>query len=542
MVLLVVALLTRPPFPVDETRYLSVAWEMWSRGDLLVPHLLGEPYAHKPPLLFWCMHLGWWLFGVSEWWARSVPFLFAVATVALSVRTARVLWPDLQEVARLTPWLLVGALFWSLFATLTMFDLLMAACTMLAALGLVLAAVRRQRIGYVLAGCGIGLGILAKGPVVLVHVVPLMVLAPWWAALPRERWWRWSAGCAAGLALGAAIGLAWALPAARHGGDAYADAILWHQSTARITADDTAKLNPHSHSWWWYLPFLPALLFPWAIWPPVWRAMQNLRALMSDFGVRWALSWCVPVVVLHSAISGKQVHYLIPLVAPAMLLGARLLCTTTPHATPSRRDQWPVQVVLGVIALVLLIAPYLDQTTIRQLSMGNNEAAPEAWTSTFGLLPGLTVVGLMVLLPFLHGPTMLRAVRALTLTGLSLLISLHLILAELIGPAYDLRPLSRRIAAWQQAGVPVARVGGYRAEYQFLGRLTAPPDVIRVEEIPTWAAQHPSGVFLMTFSARRPLPAGMVAPSEDMPHRGVRLGLWYAAQLLPPTATPTKTP
>ena len=50
LVILLTALLTRPLLPVDETRYASVAWEMWSRGDFLVPYLNGEPYSHKPPL------------------------------------------------------------------------------------------------------------------------------------------------------------------------------------------------------------------------------------------------------------------------------------------------------------------------------------------------------------------------------------------------------------------------------------------------------------------------------------------------------------
>jgi 4-amino-4-deoxy-L-arabinose transferase-like glycosyltransferase len=97
--LLVCGLLTRPPIPIDETRYLGVAWEMWLRGDLLVPYLLGEPYHHKPPLLFWGMHLGWWMFGVSEWWARSVAPLFALGTLVLSVKTARVLWPERGDIA-----------------------------------------------------------------------------------------------------------------------------------------------------------------------------------------------------------------------------------------------------------------------------------------------------------------------------------------------------------------------------------------------------------------------------------------------------------
>ena len=48
-----VALIVRPPLPVDETRYLAVAWDMWLENHYLVPHLNGEPYSHKPPLLFW---------------------------------------------------------------------------------------------------------------------------------------------------------------------------------------------------------------------------------------------------------------------------------------------------------------------------------------------------------------------------------------------------------------------------------------------------------------------------------------------------------
>ena len=44
------ALALRPLLPIDETRYLTVAWEMWLDGSYLVPHLNGEIYTHKPPL------------------------------------------------------------------------------------------------------------------------------------------------------------------------------------------------------------------------------------------------------------------------------------------------------------------------------------------------------------------------------------------------------------------------------------------------------------------------------------------------------------
>ncbi|MBI2235329.1 MAG: glycosyltransferase family 39 protein, partial [Micavibrio aeruginosavorus] len=46
--------LLRPLLPIDETRYVTVAWEMFLRHDPLAPLTVnGTPYHHKPPLLFW---------------------------------------------------------------------------------------------------------------------------------------------------------------------------------------------------------------------------------------------------------------------------------------------------------------------------------------------------------------------------------------------------------------------------------------------------------------------------------------------------------
>ena len=63
-------ILLRPATPVDETRYLAVAWEMVTRGEHLVPHLNGAVYGHKPPLLFWLMDAVWAVTGVSGFAAR----------------------------------------------------------------------------------------------------------------------------------------------------------------------------------------------------------------------------------------------------------------------------------------------------------------------------------------------------------------------------------------------------------------------------------------------------------------------------------------
>mgnify|MGYP003351169847 CR=1 FL=1 len=69
---LAASLLGRPDIPIDETRYVSVAWEAWRGGDWLIMHMNGQAYHHKPPLLFWIIQAGWAIFGVNDWWPRMV--------------------------------------------------------------------------------------------------------------------------------------------------------------------------------------------------------------------------------------------------------------------------------------------------------------------------------------------------------------------------------------------------------------------------------------------------------------------------------------
>jgi 4-amino-4-deoxy-L-arabinose transferase-like glycosyltransferase len=108
-----ITLAFRVPIAIDETRYLTVAWEMFSGGDWLVPHLNGEFYTHKPPLLFWLFGAGWTLFGVNEWWPRLVPLLAGLASWFVLWRLARRLWPQIEDVAAFAVILAGGTLLWS---------------------------------------------------------------------------------------------------------------------------------------------------------------------------------------------------------------------------------------------------------------------------------------------------------------------------------------------------------------------------------------------------------------------------------------------
>ena len=133
LVLVLVSLFSRSYLPIDETRYVTVAWNMYLNHDYLVPYLNGDTYSHKPPLLFWLMNIGWQIFGVSEWWPRLLPSLFAMGALLITQKIALRLWPTQKDIAYVSSMVLLGSGMWAVFTTATMFDMLVAFFTVLGA-------------------------------------------------------------------------------------------------------------------------------------------------------------------------------------------------------------------------------------------------------------------------------------------------------------------------------------------------------------------------------------------------------------------------
>ena len=175
-----VALWLRPLIPPVETRYINVAWEMWSQGHFLVPVLNTASYSDKPPLFFWLIHLGWAIFGVNEWWPRAIPVIFAGLNTSLAGYLASRLWPGNRQTRNYAVWMLAGTLAWMVFGVALMFDMLLSTCVLLGLIALVQAGTTGQRRWHALYAAAIALGILAKGPVIFLHLLPVAVLAPWW--------------------------------------------------------------------------------------------------------------------------------------------------------------------------------------------------------------------------------------------------------------------------------------------------------------------------------------------------------------------------
>jgi 4-amino-4-deoxy-L-arabinose transferase-like glycosyltransferase len=520
--LVLATLVLRPLTPVDETRYASVAWEMWLRGDLLVPHLNGLPYSDKPPLLFWLIQAGWWAFGVSDWWPRLVPALFGLANLFLTRALARRLWPDRDQVAAAAPVVLIGLLLWAFFLTFLMFDLLVTFFDLVALLGILTAWRGRQLAGWALVGAALGLGILAKGPVALLAPLLTALLAPWWshgsfAAPPvptsavhagARGWASWYLGMLAAVALAAAIALSWALPAVAAGGPAYADALLFHQTEGRIV-----QSFAHQRPWWWYGALLPLLLAPFSLWPPLWRAVLRLRPRQADLGLRLCFAWVVPALAAFSLISGKQPHYLLPLFPALALIGARLFPETHGHA--AARTFVPPLAVPLLIGSAMAAAPLLA-----------GRGRLPSWLAEINPGAGLVLVAATVLLsrPLVRQPR--QRPLAFALLSLALVLTVHAGFVRVATREYDVVPMARYLRRLEATGVPVAYVGNYHGQFQFLGRLRRPLQELTTGQAESWLRLHPDGRLV---AERRHIPPNRTVFEFVQPYRDDFLAVWSSA-------------
>lgn len=469
--LLLASLWGRPDIPVDETRYVSVAWEAWLGGDWLVMHMNGHAYHHKPPLLFWLIGLGWSLFGVNDWWPRAITALSSFVCVLLIVQIAARLWPERRAVPTTAGWLLLTGLYWLLFSTSVMFDILLTAFTLIALLGVLDAWQNGGRRGWLLCGVALGLGVLTKGPFILLFVPPVALAGAWWGG-ERARGRQWWGGVFAACVLGAGIALLWVMPAAMLGGDEFRNAILWRQVAGRVSGE-----LAHRQPFWFYIPAGLVLFFPLVLSRHAWGAAFRQGRQITDRGTRFLICWAVPSLAALSLSGGKQIHYILPL-WPALVL---LLAAGWDKANEyGARGLYLVPIVIASLGVGLVIAP---------LWVGKHWFATysgPSWQTGGGLLVMLAI-GLAIISRRESNPRpSILAFFSMLVAGVLLVFVFHP-----LKPLFDMTPMAGKLRQLESEGVELVHVSAYNDQFHFYGKLEHPLNQIDRDGLEPWFVDHP---------------------------------------------------
>jgi 4-amino-4-deoxy-L-arabinose transferase-like glycosyltransferase len=332
----------------DESRYAEIPREMLATGDWVVPHLQGEPYLDKPPLLYWLTAASYRAFGVSAGSARLVSALALHGCVLLVYLLGRRI---LGEAAAFQ-----GALTLSMapgfvgMGRLLLIDGLLTFWTTLA-LFAAFEAVRGERLRpgwWLLAAMACGLGVLTKGP------VALLLLAP-----PLWLYWRLSTrafplgidAVMAFVAVVAVVALPWYVAVCLRTPN-FVRHFLWEHNLMRFLAP-----FDHQRGVWFYGPVLLLGLLPGTLLiVPFFRFLltadpATTRHRTDAFGfILLAGGWCVFFFTLSGC---KLPTYVLPAFPFLALALGRFLA----HG-PWRQSRLPVAAA-GVTFFLLAGAHHL---------------------------------------------------------------------------------------------------------------------------------------------------------------------------------------
>src|SRR5438034_1375775 len=312
-----------PLLDPDEARHAEVAREMAAGHGLrrlFLTTLDLEPYPEKPAGYYWLVALAYAALGVNEAAARAVSALAALVAVLALYAYALPRWglPAALGAGAVA----AASAGWFGPARYGNLDMTLTACVTVGVLGglawLERPAPRRAPlVSYVVAG----LGLLVKGPLALVLVAGPLALA---ALVERPRPRLGELGLERGMLTVVALGALLWVPVG----------LLDPSYLSAFAVTNVRRLgsaSPHAGPIYYYLLWVPALLFPWTLF-----AVGPLRRAARDPRRRTLVLWAVFVPTVLTLARGKLATYALSALAPLALVVGTELASGSPAEDRTR--------------------------------------------------------------------------------------------------------------------------------------------------------------------------------------------------------------
>jgi len=345
----------------DEPRYAQVAREMLARHDWVTPTLGGTAWLEKPPLYYWQAMLAYKVFGVSDWAARLPSVFDATALVFVAYWFLRRFRPGSALDGAL---MLVTAAGLVGYARAASMDMPLAATfgiAMLAWFAWFESGDRHLLIAFYVA---LALGMLAKGPVAPFLAAIIVLL---FAATQRNFTVVLKSVSLPGIAVFLIVGLPWfALVQLRN--PQFFRVFLLEHNLARFGTN----LFHHPEPFWYYLPVTLLGWVPWVVFvvAALVFAIGKVPDRDTDSLNTFLLIWILVVVVFFSISKSKLPGYILPAVAPGILLLANYL-----EEKKFARIHFGLGVLQGFVGAGMVFAALALSTILQQHKIVWNHAA-----------------------------------------------------------------------------------------------------------------------------------------------------------------------
>jgi 4-amino-4-deoxy-L-arabinose transferase-like glycosyltransferase len=453
---------------------------MHTQGVWITPLLEGKPWLEKPPLYYWITIPLLSIFSHSETTARICPVLFTLITAWA------VFWLGTQLWTRLAGMLGASIFLTSLgiagFGRSASTDMPFIGCftAAMALLGFAIlkkASVWKAICAYVF----LGLAFLAKGPIAVVLAVGIGLLF-WLLDERRISIRRWL--ILPGILSTAVVALPWFWLVFKQNGFSFISVFFINHNLARYIT----SIHHHSQPFYYYLPVLLVLFFPWSGWlcslipsKPVLKKFLRWRE-WNPSGV-FLVCWFIFPIILFSLSDSKLAGYILPSLPPvALLLGVRLSQWIEGTVEPARMR--PAIITHFIFsAMVAVAAPIIFQK-----EYGGNWQAGMILSIVI-LIPAIAVLifGLKLRLN--------RALIATCLQGWLIVIATAQFAFPVLGNYHSAREIAHQALQARQGGEPIATFFYFHHSFHYYTQYQVSQNFEDMETMRLFTKKH--GHFLL---------------------------------------------
>ncbi|GBU09484.1 hypothetical protein AwWohl_06220 [Gammaproteobacteria bacterium] len=440
----------RPLLPFQETLTAAISWEMWSTGNLLIPYSNGVINPQAPPLLNW-MTIGLWhIFGVHEFLLRLSTTLLSFGTLLLTALAARQLWPHDRKIRTLAPLILIGSFVWILFATAHINQIALSFFQILC-VNFLIRAWRYHCIWWLGFGGAFLLGLFSSGANFILYIVPLGLSFPFWNKnlKPRISTKKWLMYLFISTSCALFIFVLWAYIA-------YLSDPHVNMSRLLGFAQLFYKINDPIPIGF-YLITIPFVLFPWALWPPIYH---NLKHAKIDDPLLFCFYWAANMLLVALLVGGNPSTPLLPLYPVLAIIIAKI----HKDQTAQKKDVLPVMLICLFSGLLLAFLPLL--VAFKQLPQWINAVSP------------LWGIGLMIFSISLYLQAKSTRLHTLSLISIALVFAINFGIVRQSENFYNLNPAAQVLSYLERDKVQIIHLGRYQSQFNFAGQLTKPLIVI----------------------------------------------------------------
>jgi 4-amino-4-deoxy-L-arabinose transferase-like glycosyltransferase len=361
----------------SEARYAEIARKMLETQQWIMPQFdYGVPFWGKPPLSFWLTALSFDLFGVNTFAARLPSLLLAGFMLWLTyLAVAKIRG---KTVALMSVMILASTVLFFIAGGAVITDTALAACVTISMLGFWLAMdqdhAKPSGLWAYLFFIGLGLGLLAKGPLVLVLVF-LPVIS--WTVLQKKGATIWRAlPWISGIIIMLAISIPWYVLAEVTSPGFLNYFIVGEHFYRFVDPEWQGNLYGGSHAqpkgkiWlsWVYMSFPWSLIFLYLFMVRIFRRDWHLfSAIFKNPWQLYLLLWAITPMVFFSLSSNILDAYVLPGL-PAFAISMAEICHYFMAKTENKKHQqrWVfVGYVTPLFGLVFLLAIVFDFIVVK---------------------------------------------------------------------------------------------------------------------------------------------------------------------------------